>query len=85
MAVAKKLDLIGQNECDFWIQRIKFTLNQLKKTQTTNLLLTSVIENIFHVYFINKPCGNVKKQLQFEEKMLNADKTRLCLEGREKK
>ena len=41
LAIAQKLDLIEQNQCDFWIQRIRFVLNQLKR-QTTNLSLTSV-------------------------------------------
>ena len=36
VTIAQKLDLIEQNQCDFWIQRIRFVLNQLKKTQTTN-------------------------------------------------
>ena len=31
VARAQKLDLIEQNQCDFWIQRIRFVLNQLKK------------------------------------------------------
>ena len=31
VAIAQKLDLIEQNQCDFWIHRIRFVLNQLKK------------------------------------------------------
>ena len=31
VAIAQKLDLIEQNRCEFWIQRIRFILNQLKK------------------------------------------------------
>ena len=46
VAIAQKLDLVEQNQCDFWIQCIGFVLNQLKKTQTTNLLLTCVIIRI---------------------------------------
>ena len=30
MAITQKLDLIEQNQCDFWIQCIRFILNQLK-------------------------------------------------------
>ena len=31
VAIAQKLDLIEQNQCDFWIQHIRFILKQLKK------------------------------------------------------
>ena len=30
VAIAQKLDLIEQNQCDFWVQRVRFVLNQLK-------------------------------------------------------
>ena len=33
MTIAEKLDLIEQNQCDFWIQRIRFVLNQLKRSR----------------------------------------------------
>ena len=36
MAIAQKLDLIEQNQCDFWIQRIRFVLNQLTKRRQQN-------------------------------------------------
>lgn len=46
-SLVQKVDLTEQNQCDFWIQHIKIILNQLKKnnkkTETINLLLTSVI------------------------------------------
>ena len=31
VAIAQKLDLVEQNQCDFWVQHIRFVLNQLKK------------------------------------------------------
>lgn len=36
VAIAQILDLVEQNKFDFWIQHIRFALNHLKKTQTTN-------------------------------------------------
>ena len=36
VAIAQKLDLIEQNQCDFWIQRIRFVLNQLTKRRQQN-------------------------------------------------
>ena len=36
MAIAQKLDLIKQNQCDFWIQCIGFVLNQLTKRRQQN-------------------------------------------------
>ena len=41
LAIAKKLDLIKQNQVESWIMRIRFVLHQLKKTKATNLWLTS--------------------------------------------
>jgi len=31
MALYKKVDLIKQNQCDFWIQHIKIVIDRLKK------------------------------------------------------
>jgi len=31
MALYKKVDLIQQSQCDFWIQHFKIVLDQLKK------------------------------------------------------
>jgi len=31
VALCKKVDLIEQNQCDFWIQHIEIVLDQLKK------------------------------------------------------
>jgi len=31
VALYKKVDLIEQNQCDFWIQHIKIVIDQLKK------------------------------------------------------
>ena len=36
VARAQKLDLIEQNQCDFWIQHIRFVLNHLKKKNANN-------------------------------------------------
>ena len=36
VALAQKLDLIEQNQCDFFIQRIRIVLNQLKKRRQQN-------------------------------------------------
>ena len=36
VAIAQKLDLIEQNQCHFWIQRIRFVLSQLTKRRQQN-------------------------------------------------
>src|SRR6218665_951754 len=62
MALYKKVDLIEQNRCDFWIQHFKIVLDQLKNQDTK-----FVVDQGSTFYINGKPkhvksaCGAIKK------------------------